>query len=83
MSNARKQVNIHEAKTQFSRLVDEAALGKTIVIAKAGTPVAKLVPLEAIPAPRPILGLLKGKVALPLDIDTPLPDEMLALFEGR
>jgi prevent-host-death family protein len=74
-------VNIHEAKTHLSRLVEEVAAGAEIVIAKNGVPRAKLVPLGSI---RPLkFGVLKGKIRYPEDFDAPLPDEVLARFEGR
>jgi prevent-host-death family protein len=85
---ALKAFNIHEAKTHFSRLVDEAASGKEIVIAKAGRPVAKLVSIDVVTGkekrePRK-LGILDGKMSVPDDFDAPLPDDVLALFyEGR
>jgi prevent-host-death family protein len=72
--------NIHAAKTQLSRLVDSAAAGQEVVIARAGRPVAKLVPLA--PAER-VLGLLAGKIEVPDDFDAPLPEEVIASFEGR
>jgi prevent-host-death family protein len=75
-------VNIHEAKTNFSRLVDAAAAGEEIVIAKAGKPAARLVPLEGPKATRRF-GALKGKVRIADDFDAPLPDDVLAAFEGR
>ena len=75
-------VNIHRAKTHLSRLVDEAARGREIVIARAGKPVARLVPLAAAPR-RKRLGLLKGRIRIPADFNAPLPDEVLDLFEGR
>jgi prevent-host-death family protein len=74
-------VNIHAAKTQLSRLVDQAAAGEEIVIARAGKPVARLVQLEA--KPKRILGLYKGELRIPADFDAPLPDDVLALFEGE
>ena len=74
-------VNIHEAKTHFSRLVDEAAAGAEIIIAKAGKPVAKLVPLEA-PRGGIRLGLLKGMGTVPDDFDAPLPRDVLDAFES-
>ena len=74
-------VNIHEAKTHLSRLVDEAAQGHEIVIAKAGRPVAKLVPLSA-GGRKKRLGLLKGRIRVAADFDAPLPSEVLAAFEG-
>ncbi|MGF6544243.1 type II toxin-antitoxin system Phd/YefM family antitoxin [Paraburkholderia youngii] len=75
-------VNIHEAKTQFSRLVDAAASGEEIVIAKAGKPAARLVPMEHASAVRRFGGL-KGKVRIADDFDAPLPDDAIAAFEGR
>jgi len=74
------KVNIHEAKTQLSRLVEEAAAGQEIVIAKAGKPVAKLSPLAQRRAPRK-LGLLKGKLRLTEDFDAPLPRAIVQAFE--
>ena len=74
-------INIHEAKTHLSRLVEEVAGGKEIIIAKNGVPRAKLVPLEKV---RPLkFGVLKGKLRYPDDFDAPLPDEVLGQFEGR
>ncbi|MFO1025707.1 MAG: type II toxin-antitoxin system Phd/YefM family antitoxin [Acetobacteraceae bacterium] len=76
-------VNLHAAKTHFSRLVDEAAGGTEIIIAKAGKPVAKLVPLQAPgAAPKRQLGVLVGVITVPPDFDAPLPDEILDAFEG-
>ncbi len=77
-------VNIHAAKTNFSRLVDEAAAGKEIIIAKAGTPVARLVPLLApTQLAKRQLGILVGQANVPADFDAPLPDTVLDTFEGR
>jgi prevent-host-death family protein len=74
-------VNIHEAKTHLSRLVEEVAEGAEIVIAKNGVPRARLVPLGSA---RPLkFGVLKGKIRYPDDFDAPLPREVIALFEGR
>lgn len=75
-------VNIHEAKTQFSRLVDAAASGEEIVIAKAGKPAARLVPMERAKVTRRFGGL-KGKVRIADDFDAPLPNDVIAAFEGR
>ncbi|HEX5419491.1 MAG TPA: type II toxin-antitoxin system prevent-host-death family antitoxin [Gammaproteobacteria bacterium] len=77
-----KVVNIHEAKTHLSRLVDEAATGKEIIIAKAGKPMARLAPINAT-VKKKKLGLLKGKIKIIGDFNAPLPDEVLAIFEGR
>ncbi|MBI5862218.1 MAG: type II toxin-antitoxin system Phd/YefM family antitoxin [Rhodocyclales bacterium] len=75
-------VNIHEAKTHLSRLLEHVAGGEEIIIAKAGKAVARLVPLAAAPGNRQ-LGLLKGRLNVPEDFDAPLTDSDLALFEGR
>jgi len=77
-----KLINIHEAKTHLSRIVEEVAAGDEIIIAKAGRPVARLVPLESI-APAKRLGLLRGAFNVPDDFDAPLPPETLASFEGH
>lgn len=78
-----KQINIYEAKTHLSHLVDQAAKGESFVIAKAGTPLAKLVPLKEGRAPKVTFGLMKGEIAFAEDFDAPLPEEVLAAFEGK
>jgi prevent-host-death family protein len=78
-----QMINIHAAKTQRSRLVDEAASGKEIIIARAGKPVAKLVPLAPASVQRRVLGRLAGQLAVPQDFDAPLPSDVLDAFEGR
>jgi len=75
-------VNIHAAKTHFSRLIEEVAEGEEVVIAKAGRPVARLVAFEKSRGKRK-LGILKGRLHVPDDFDAPLPDEVTAAFEGR
>jgi prevent-host-death family protein len=75
------KVNVHEAKTHLSKLVDQAGAGKEIIIAKAGKPVAKLVPLQEHRPPRK-KGLLKGKIHIGDAFDAPLPPEVLSAFEG-
>ena len=77
-----KTVNIHEAKTHLSRLVEQAAAGTEVIIAKAGKPIARLVPLESKPLAKK-LGMLKGVIRVPKDFNAPLPDHVLAEFEGR
>lgn len=80
-----RQFNIHEAKTHLSRLADDAGAGETIILAKAGKPVAKLVPLgdaDQKKAPRE-LGFLDGKYKVPDNFDTMFQDEIIAMFEGR
>jgi len=77
-----KPINIHEAKTHLSRLVEQAAAGREIVIAKAGKPLARLVPL-ALPVRAKKLGLLKGQIKVPDNFNAPLDAATLALFEGQ
>lgn len=77
-----KQVNIHQAKTELSRLVERAEAGEEIVIARAGKPAAKLVPLTRARSRRR-LGLLDGKFQIPDDFNAPLPDSVIRAFEGR
>ena len=79
-----RTVNIHAAKTHFSRLVDEAASGEEILIARAGTPVARLVALSPAGARgKRRLGSLAGIAVVPADFDAPLPDDLIDAFEGR
>ena len=79
-----RTVNIHAAKTHLSRLVEEAAAGTEIIIAKAGTPRAKLVPLTAGSGRNERrLGLLADRLSIPEDFDAPLPADILDDFEGR
>jgi prevent-host-death family protein len=73
-------INIHDAKTQLSRLVDAAAAGEEIVIVRAGKPVARLMPLSA-QSERRQLGILGGQLKVPDDFDAPLPDEEINRFE--
>jgi prevent-host-death family protein len=76
------KVNIHQAKTQFSRLVDLAAGGEEIIIAKAGKPVARLVPYTSKGAVRRP-GVMRGKIRIGKNFDAPLPKELLAAFDGK
>jgi prevent-host-death family protein len=74
------QVNIHQAKTQLSRLLERVASGEEIVIAKSGKPLAKLVPFHE-RARQP--GRLKGKIKISRKFDAPLPDSLAAAFQGK
>lgn len=74
-----KEVNIHEAKTHLSRLLNRVASGEEIVISRAGKPIARLVPIGA-PVTRQ-LGRDQGVFTVPDDFDHPLPDDVLAEFE--
>ena len=77
-----RTVNIHEAKTHLSRLVDEVATRREpIVIAKAGKPMARLVPLVPQRPPR-VFGILAGQIRIADDFDAPLPADVLKSFEG-
>jgi prevent-host-death family protein len=73
------EINIHQAKTHFSKLLERVAMGEEVVIAKAGKPVAKLVPIQAHPKSR-ILGSAKGEFVVPDDFNDPLPKEIEDLF---
>ena len=78
------KVNIHQAKTQFSRLVNLAAGGEEIIIAKAGKAVARLVPYQpkgVIRRRRP--GTMRGKIKIKRNFDDPLPKELLASFNSK
>lgn len=74
-------VNIHEAKTHFSKLLRRVAAGEEVLIARAGHPVARLVPAEPSDARRP-LGQYAGRVRWSADFDKPLPLSVLKDFEG-
>jgi prevent-host-death family protein len=76
-------VNTHEAKTHLSRLIDRAAAGEEIILAKAGKPLAKLVPYEAPKEPRrPGMGAWAGKVWMADDFDA-VDEEIITAFEGE
>ncbi|MEK6633787.1 MAG: type II toxin-antitoxin system Phd/YefM family antitoxin [Nitrospirota bacterium] len=75
-------VNIHEAKTHLSRLLESVAAGQEIIVAKAGKPMARLSPIGKHPVASLRLGVLKGKVTMAEDFDAPLPVGALAAFEG-
>lgn len=77
-----RTVNLHAAKTHLSRLVEDAANGEDIIIAKAGRPVVRLVPV-ANPRRRTGFGADKGRISIRRDFDAPLPDELLRAFGGK
>ncbi|WP_297694810.1 type II toxin-antitoxin system prevent-host-death family antitoxin [Phenylobacterium sp.] len=81
---APRTVNIHEAKTHLSRLVDRAAGGEPFIIAKAGKPLVKVVPVDAPAAPvRKRMGFLAGQISVPDDFDTMGAAEIDRLFNNR
>lgn len=79
-----RTVNIHEAKTHLSRLIEEAAQGEPFVIARAGKPVVRVTPVDA-PAPAAIrrTGFLQGQIAVPDDFDSLGRDTIERLFAGE
>ena len=77
-----EKINVHDAKTHFSRLIERAEKGEEFVIARAGKPVARLGPLQKAPKKRRV-GMLDGKLKIPDDFDRPLPESVLREFEGR
>ena len=76
-----KPVNLYDAKTRLSELVDRAAKGEEIIIAKSGRPLARLGPLRTARKAR-APGLWRGKVKIASDFDAPLPSEVLRAFDG-
>lgn len=75
-------VNIHDAKTHFSKLINEALAGKQVIIAKAGVPLVKLTPYSKEITPRQS-GQLKGLMKISKDFDAPLPKDVLKSFYGE
>lgn len=75
-----KTVNMHEAKTHLSRLVEQAVRGEPFVIARAGKPLVKVTPVEDVPPQR--TGFLAGQIDVPDDFDTMAEDDIRHLFEG-
>lgn len=78
-----KSVNVHEAKTNLSRLLAEVEGGEEVVIARAGSPVARLVAARPVAAPRRQLGPLRGQFTMPDDFDHWAQDEIITMFEGK
>jgi prevent-host-death family protein len=75
-------VNIYEAKTRLSQLVDKAVAGEDVVVSRNGKPLVRITRLDS--SKRPIrFGVLKGKVRIGKDFDAPLPADVMAEFEGR
>jgi prevent-host-death family protein len=84
MKKTIQTVNIHEAKTQLSKLVDQASKGEPFIIAKAGKPLVKVIPVDA-PVPKKVqrLGFMSGQIAIPEDFDEMGSAEIAQLFEGE
>ena len=77
------EVNVHEAKTNFSKLLQRVILGDEIIIARAGVPVAKLVRYISKKKGKRPLGFYRGQIWMSDDFDAPLPDDILAGFYGE
>jgi len=75
------EVNVHEAKTHLSKLLERVALGEEVVIARAGTPVAKLVPIKKAPKKR-VFGSAKGEFTVPDDFNDPDPEIEDLFYNG-
>ncbi len=75
-------INIHDAKTNFSKLIEAVTQGEEIIIAKAGKPAARLIPIQAVASIR-TPGSLKGKIRISADFDAALPDDIQFAFEGK
>ena len=75
------EVNVHEAKTHLSKLLERVSLGEEVIIAKAGTPVAKLVPFETEPKSR-VFGSAKGEFTVPDDFNEPDPEIEAMFYKG-
>ena len=76
------QVNIHEAKTNLSKLIEKASKGEAFIIAKAGRPMVKVIPVIQEIKRKRVGGFLKGDITIPADFDNMCSDEIVALFEG-
>jgi prevent-host-death family protein len=74
------EVNVHEAKTHLSRLLEQALAGEDVIIMRSGKRLVRLTPLESAPVQR-TLGTAKGLFVVPDDFDAALPDDVLAEFE--
>ena len=77
------QLNIHEAKTNLSKYLKDLTADEPILLCKRNVPVAKIVGLKSKSAKKRVIGLAKGDFIVPDDFSDPLPDEMLAAFEGH
>lgn len=80
MTRKKTTYNVHEAKTNLSRLLQQVADGEEVIIAKAGEPVARLIPVPKQGIRE--MGFMRGKIWIADDFDAPLPDDLQKLFEG-
>ena len=77
-----RTVNIHEAKTNLSKLVDRAAKGEVFIIAKAGKPLVKVIAIAQADGPKPRIGFMKGRLSVPENFDELGREEIANLFES-
>jgi prevent-host-death family protein len=77
-----RTINVHQAKTNLSKLLADVELGEEIIIANRGVPVAKLIPFQQASARRASLGQDRGRFVVPENFNDPLPEDILAGFEG-
>ncbi|MBK6998897.1 MAG: type II toxin-antitoxin system Phd/YefM family antitoxin [Rhodoferax sp.] len=77
-----EMVNIYDAKTHLSKLVDQAAAGVDVIVSRNNKPIARITQLEQAKR-RIVFGVLQGQVQVATDFDAPLPNDVLAGFEGR
>jgi prevent-host-death family protein len=75
-------VNIHEAKTHLSKLIDKAVKGEAFIIAKAGKPLVKVVAITQAASPKPRIGFMKGRISVPDHFDDLGREEITDLFQG-
>jgi len=77
-----QQLNIYEAKSHFSQLIEKVSQGDTVIIAKSGKPLARLMPLDSSSSTTFQFGTLQGQIKVADDFDAPLSDDVLDLFEA-
>jgi prevent-host-death family protein len=77
-----RTINIHQAKTNLSKLLSDVELGEEIIIANRGVPIAKLIPFHQASARRASLGQDRGRFVVPENFNDSLPEDILAGFEG-
>ena len=76
-------VNIHDAKTNLSKLIDKAVKGESFIIAKAGRPLVKVIAIGEADAPKPRIGFMKGQITVPENFDDLGREEIEGMFSGR
>lgn len=76
-----RTVNIHDAKTNLSKLIDKAVKGESFIIAKAGKPLVRVVAIGQTDAPKPRIGFMKGRISVPDNFDDLGRDEIAGMFE--